>query len=185
MACKNDEITPSKFQTKIWRKIQTWYKNGKKTECEKYQVKNIEKIIGTNISKTNMRFNKETNTFTKMTNPNTEENGFEWTEDMDGIYEILGIKYYINFKMVCDKGGAQTRSLREVYEFIKAQAYWLLANKEEPILFINILDGDESFRNRNKFQYLDKYKNGLFVPIKDKIFIGDLYEFNIWWSSRQ
>ena len=117
-----------------------------------------------------------------MNHPNKERNGFEYTEDMDGIFAIKDITYYANFKMVCDKGGAQTRTLREVYDFIKAQLNWLLENKEKAIEFINILDGDESWRTRDKFDYLkqkDKYES-----IKDKVFIGDLYEFERFMKER-
>ena len=38
-------IPQSYYQTKIWRKNRTWYINGKSNECEKYQIKLIEKII--------------------------------------------------------------------------------------------------------------------------------------------
>jgi hypothetical protein len=95
--------------------VYKWEKN----ECEKYQIDKIEKITGKKIKKTNKRCNKDKNTFDY--NPNTKEDGFEWTENMDGECEYSGIKYYYNFKWICDKGGSQTRSLREVYEFIKAQ----------------------------------------------------------------
>jgi len=169
------DITPSKDQTKNWRKEQPWYHSGKSNECEIYQRNKVSKIIGKEIEKTNHRFNKETNTFEYMPHPNKERGGFEYTEDMDGVFSKQDITYYANFKMVCDKGGAQTRTLREVYDFITAQLNWLLQNKEKAIEFINILDGDESFRNRDKFDYLitkEKYKS-----IKDKVFIGDLYEF--------
>ena len=35
---------------------------------------------------------------------------------------------YINFKMICDRGGSQTRSLREVYHFITTQLNYLKQN---------------------------------------------------------
>tara|TARA_B100000424_G_C22912328_1_gene485380 strand:+ start:612 stop:1205 length:594 start_codon:yes stop_codon:yes gene_type:complete len=174
------DIVPSKDQTKGWRKAANFYVNGKKNECENYQREKMQKMLNGKIKKTNMRFNKENNEFKDMSNPNTRNDGFEWTEDMDGVYTHLDLdtKFYINFKMVCDKGGAQTRTLREVYDFIKAQCEWLLENSEEDVMFINILDGDESFRNKNKFEYLkNKYKSKKFEGIKDRIFIGDLYEF--------
>ncbi len=31
-------ITGSQYQTKDWRKARTWYDNGKRNECEKYQM---------------------------------------------------------------------------------------------------------------------------------------------------
>ena len=172
---KNIDIKPSNIQTKDWRKEQEWYINGKKNECEIYQRNKVQEIIGKNIIKTNKRFNKEKNTFEDISNPNVRDDGFEWTEDMDGECIYSGIKHYYNFKMICDKGGAQTRTLREVYDFIRAQFNWLIENTEEPVIFINILDGDESFRHKNKFDYLKNNKK--YESIKDKIFIGDLYEF--------
>jgi len=172
------EITHSINQTKDWRKSQEWYKNGKSNECEIYQRNKLQEIIGKQIPKSYKRFNKEKNTFEDMSKPNTRDDGFEWTEDMDGECNYNNTQYYYNFKMVCDKGGAQTRTLREVYEFIKAQLNWLLENSEESIMFINILDGDESFKNKNKFNYLIKeYDNKKYENIKHKVFIGDLIEF--------
>jgi len=181
---KKDYITPSKEQTKEWRKEQIWYKNGKKNECEKYQKTKMEEIIGFSIIlNTNMRFHKDKNIFQHMTNPNTMEDGFEWTEDMDGECDIYSKKIYFNFKMVCDQGGAQTRTLREVYEFIKAQLNWSLKNSEESIMFINILDGDCSYKYKTQINYQrDKIKR--FESIKDKIFIGDLSEFQEFWNKR-
>jgi 7,8-dihydro-6-hydroxymethylpterin-pyrophosphokinase len=38
-------IPSSLYQTKNWRKNQKWYINGKKNECEKYQIEVTEKII--------------------------------------------------------------------------------------------------------------------------------------------
>ena len=178
----NMDITPSKDQTKEWRIKQPWYNGGKSNECEIYQRNKVSKIVGNEIEKTRHRFNKETNTFEHMPHPNKEIDGFEYTEDMDGVFIKHNRTYYANFKMVCDKGGAQTRTLREVYDFITAQLNWLLENKEKAIEFINILDGNESCRNRDKFDYLitkEKYKS-----IKDKVFIGDLYEFERFMRDR-
>ena len=112
--------------------------------------------------------------------PNKLDNGFEYTKDIDGYQLINNKKLYYNLKFVCDKGGAQTRSLREVYHLIKCQLEFLLLNNFD-IYFINILDGDESFRNMHKFNYLlsqNKYNN-----IKKNIFIGDMYQFNSWFIS--
>lgn len=170
------DITRSKDQTKNWRKEQPWYNGGKSNECEIYQRNTLSSIVGKEIEKTNHRFNKETNTFEHMPHPNKKRNGFEYTEDMDGIFvSEEDITNYVNFKMVCGSGGSQTRTLHEVYHFITAQLNWLLENKEKAIEFINILDGNESWRIRDKFDFLkekEKYKS-----IKDKVFIGDLYEF--------
>jgi hypothetical protein len=169
------DILSSEWQTKIWRKAQEWYKNGKSTECEVYQRNKLQEIIGKKILKSSKRFNKEKNLFQDMLRPNMRDDGFEWTENMDGQCNYNNTQYYYNFKMICEGGGSQTRSLREVYEFIKSQLNWLVENNEESIIFINILDGHESFKHKNKFNYLINNKN--YENIKHKVFIGDLLEF--------
>ena len=44
----------SQFQTKEWRTAQSWYVNGKKNECEKFQIDKIEKIVENKLIKTNI-----------------------------------------------------------------------------------------------------------------------------------
>jgi len=89
-------------------------------------------------NKTNIRLNLDTLELKRITRPLNYENGFEWTEDFDGIQIINNKKLYYNFKFICDKGGAQTRSLRETYHFIKAQLEYLNTNKNSNIIFINL-----------------------------------------------
>ena len=79
--------------------------------------------------------------------------------------------------MVCSRGGAQTRSLREVYHFINAQLNYLITNKNN-VFFVNILDGDEAHRNIEKFMYLitkPLYKNNI-----NNIFVGSMKKFQSW-----
>lgn len=170
-------IPSSRFQTKKWRKSRVWYHNGKKCECEKYQRALIEKIINGKCNKTNERINMNTYELKSLNYPCKYDNGFEWTEDFDG----KNGNFYYNLKFVCDKGGAQTRSLREVYHFIKAQLNYLTDPQNEKKGFINILDGDTSYYYMSKFRYLvnnEKYKN-----VKKYIFVGDLNEFQDWFIS--
>lgn len=172
---KKMEIISSSLQTKEWRKNQSWYRNGKITECEKYQVEILEKIIKMNWNKTYDRINFESFEIKDKKNIG-EKDGFEWSETFDGKFLENKNTLYFNLKFVCDQGGAQTRSLREVYLFIKYQFKYLLKNKTNNIYFYNILDGDESFKHMNKFRYLqnkEKYKD-----IKKYIFIGSLYRFS-------
>lgn len=95
-------------------------------------------------------------------------------EDMNEIFVSESIKYYENFKMVCGTEWAQTKTLHEVYNFITAQLIGYSKIKKT-IDFINILDGDKSWRTRDKFNYLKKKEK--YKSIKNKVFIGDLYEF--------
>lgn len=146
-------IPHSYFQTKIWRKNRIWYGNGKKNECEKYQINLIEKICKNKLMKTFERFDINTYEIKNIKNPNTFINGYEITENFDGKIVLNNIVYYFNLKFICDSGGSQTRSLREVFYFIKYQLENLLSNNIIKI-FINILDGDTCFENIDKFYYL-------------------------------
>jgi hypothetical protein len=104
--------------------------------------------------------------------------GYEYTENFDGVLIKNSNKYYFNLKFVCDAGGAQTRSLREVYHFIKYQMEYLIKyfmKLNNNTYFINILDGDECYHNMEKFLYLlnkEKYRH-----IQKYVFIGSLYDF--------
>ena len=125
-------------------------------------------------------------------NPNKHDDGYEWSENFDGkIFIELDI-YYFNLKFVCDNGGSQTRTLREVYHFIKNQIIYLQnnINNINNIYFINILDGDTSYNNINKFYFLiNKYKklcphNNKNICICNNIFIGDMRKFQFYMSSK-
>jgi len=109
--------------------------------------------------------------------------GFDWTEDFDGFIQLKELDYYFNLKMVCGAGGAQTRTLREVYHFIKSQLEHLLISPEShSVHFVNILDGNASHKVMSKFNYLielDKYNQ-----IKNRVYIGDLYGFQQWFSDQ-
>lgn len=170
-------VQQSKKQNKEWRKSQTWYKNGKHTECENYQRNIIEKITKEKCIKTNYRINTITKEMKIEKQPMKNGDGFEWTEDFDGFIQCKNNKFYFNLKFICDKGGSQTRSLREVYHFIQNQ----LDNNNKNIYFVNILDGDESYRSMDKFHYL--VNKNEYIEIKNKIFVGDMYDFQKWWKE--
>lgn len=175
----------SEKMTKKWRMHQNWYKTGKSSECEIFQRDNVESITGEDCPKTNMRINRRTLDFKEQSNIYNIPNGYDWTEDFDGKQIFAGVlKLFYNFKMVCDAGGAQTRSLREVYHFIETQLKLLLKfseNKKELPFFVNILDGDVSYKNMDKFKYvlnLPEYKH-----VKDRIYIDDLSKFREWFTN--
>lgn len=158
-------IPPSYIQTKTWRNNQYWYKNGKSNECEKYQIKIIEDILKIKVEKTSERININTYELAYNKNPLIKSDGYDWSENFDGKIIKSNITYYFNLKFVCDNGGAQTRTLREVYHLIKYN--------NTTIKFINILNGDTCYKNMNKFNYLlNKNKE-----YNKYIFIGSLYDF--------
>ena len=175
-------ITKSENQTKVWRQTQSWYKNGKSNECELFQRNIVENITKLKCSKSNIRLNTDTLAFEDKKYPMKDIDGFDWTEDFDGYQEINNLKLYMNLKMICDKGGSQTRTLREVYHFVKTQLEYLLLHPEiKDTYFMNILDGDESFRNMDKFKYLlSKEKYAL---VKNYIFVGNMEEFSFKFNS--
>ena len=168
-------IMPSYYQTKIWRKARKWYKGGKSNECEKYQIELIEKMLTTSLMKTHDRIYMETFEIINNTHPMKNADGYEYTENFDRML-IKGInKYYFNLKFVCDGGGAQTRSLKEVYHFIRCQMEYLIKFNTNNTYFINILDGDTSYNVMEQFLYLlnkEQYKK-----VKNYVFIGSLYDF--------
>jgi hypothetical protein len=172
---KNLLIPSSYYQTKDWRKNRNWYKNGKSNECEKYQIDLIEKLIKLKLNKTNDRINMETNEIISKKNPMINNDGYEWSENFDSLLIKNNNKYYFNLKFVCDSGGSQTRTLREVYHFIKYQMEYLIKFNMNNTYFINILDGDTSYNNMDKFKFLinkEKYKQ-----VIKYVFIGSLYDF--------
>lgn len=174
------QITPSSLQTKDWRKMQEWYKNGKQNECEKYQCLLVQQITGKACLKTNERINMLNHKLLKCPCPMKHADGFEWTENFDGKQEFNNYNIYYNLKMVCDSGGAQTRTLREVYWFIKSQLYHLLKFESLNLYFVNILDGNECHRTKSKFEFIlsqDKFAN-----VKKFIFVGDMCEFYEWFN---
>ena len=170
-------VIPASQQTKEWRNGCPWYKNGKHNECEIYQRRMIEKITSTPLVKTHVRMNICDHRMQTIISPNKQPDGFDWTENFDGFMELDGKKMYFNLKMVCSAGGAQTRSLREVKHFIRSQLEHLLKFPESSsdVYFINILDGDES--NRNMFHYHDLLGQEKYSSIRDRVYVGDLYEF--------
>ena len=145
---------------------------------EIYQRAKIIEITGVPCPKTKMRINLRTNTMKVLAKPNTSEDGFDYSEDLDGVQTINGKLIYLNLKCVVGIGGSQTRSLREVYWFINGQINVLKPN--ENIYFANILDGDEADSAMNKFHYLTK---NLSEELKNRIYIGDLVGYLNWFRN--
>ena len=95
--------------------------------------------------------------------PFRHEDAFDWTENFDGKYRHNNKFVYFNFKFVVGSGGAQTRTLREVYHYIK---------KQNGHIFINILDGDEAYKKYKYFRHLLSLTK----------YVGDTYNFPVWYG---
>lgn len=184
-----EKCISSEFHTKIWRKRQEWYEGGKKNECEKFQRALLENGLGCQVLKTNTRLDMTEYKLVIKSKPLTERGGFKYTEDFDGTWEDLGRIFYANFKMICDAGGSQTRSMREVYHFLLCQHMYLLNNPDNNVYFVNIIDGDQGYKYT--YKNFDEEKSSLFdiqlekkfVDVIDKIYIGDMKNFWYWYNN--
>lgn len=149
---------------------------------EDFQRRMIIQGTGTPCPKTNTRINLRKNTLVSMAHPNVREDGYEYSEDFDGLQNFQSKTVYLNLKCIVGKGGSQTRSLREVYWHIEGQLRYLLASQQDRIYFANILDGDEAHMNMNKFQYLLGLPE--FQGLRQKIYVGDLRGYFTWLQEK-
>jgi len=178
-------LTPGELQTKQWRKGQSWYKNGKYCECEIHQRGLLEKVVDQPVLKTKLRINKKTHVMQKLSEPLTRKGGFDWTEDFDGIFHAGEARYLIDFKSIVEGGGAQTRSIREINDFIEAQFNYLLNNpKDTKTRFANLLDGEILYKYTAGNYYgqcgaslLDIYDDTKYGDVKKRVYIGDMLGF--------
>jgi hypothetical protein len=152
---------------------------------ETYQRQKIVEGTGVECPKTNMRINLRNNTLLRIAHPNRNADGFDYTEDFDGV-QTLGedgkVNIYVNLKCVVGKGGSQTRSLREVYWFVEGQLRLLSsAEHSEDVFFANILDGDEATAVMPKFTYLVSLPE--YAGVRNKVYVGDLRGYLEWFPS--
>jgi|LakMenEpi03Aug12_release.lakeMendotaPanAssembly.Ray.scaffolds.fasta_scaffold43458_2 hypothetical protein len=116
-------IPSAKYQTKKWRQKRCWYSSGKSNECEKYQIEMIIRMIRYPWVKTYDRINSETYNIISNRTPLQYEDGYVWSENFDDRI------YYFNLKITFNSGGAQTRTLREVFHFIKTHLHCIFYAK--------------------------------------------------------
>lgn len=153
---------------------------GSSTKPEDFQRKAIAEGTGIPCPKRpGMRINLDTSKLVQEARPNVSDNGFELTEDFDGIQEYGGKQILYNFKWISGSGGAQTRSLREVYHHVKGQLEVLLTDGGGgDLLFVNVLDGDECSKVMPKFRYLLGKER--YAAIQNKVYVGDLKGVFAW-----
>jgi hypothetical protein len=146
---------------------------------EIFQRKMIVEGTGYACPETNTRINLRTFSLKEIAHPNKHADGFDYSEDFDGCQVVNDKKIYINLKCIVGAGGAQTRSLREVYWFVKGQLNVLKTTPN--VYFANILDGDEAQSVMTKFEYLlslDEFKDQ-----KQKVYVGDLKGYFDWFKK--
>lgn len=146
---------------------------------EIFQRLSITKGTGVECPKTNMRINLRTNALVEIAHPNKNDDGFDFSEDFDGSQTVKEKTVYVNLKCIVGAGGAQTRSLREVYWFVQGQLN--LIKEQKNIYFANILDGDEAHSTMEKFQYLLELPE--FSEVKKYVYVGDLSGYFAWFKT--
>jgi hypothetical protein len=146
---------------------------------EAFQRKKIEEGTGLLCNKTDMRINWRKNEMVVNRRPMCNDDGYDYTENFDGILDKEGKKIWINLKSVVGEGGSQTRALRDQsYHFVEAQLKHILSGGE--CFFANIFDGDEAAENMGKFRHLLKLP--VYSSIKN-VYVGDLKGFFAWFHS--
>jgi hypothetical protein len=179
----------SKFHTKKWRELQKWYEGGRKNECEKFQRSLLENGLSCKVHKTNTRLDMTEYNLVVESKPLIKRGGFNYTEDFDGTWKDFGSVFYVNFKFICDSGGAQNRSMREVYHFLLCQHMYLLNNPDINVYFVNILDGDQGYKytynnfDEKKASLFDIQLKEKFVDVIDRVYIGDMKNFWSWYNK--
>jgi hypothetical protein len=177
VSCPIDVIA-GKLMTKEWRQQMFGRVAGGAGSrlIEVYQRQKVVEGTGVPCPKTTMRINLRTNTFHDIAHPNTQANGFDYSEDFDGVQVKGTTRVFLNFKSIASAGGAQTRSLREVYWFVEGQLKML---KDHPaVYFANILDGDEPDSHMDKYSYLLSLPE--FADVRQRVYVGDLHGYFEW-----
>jgi hypothetical protein len=148
---------------------------------EEYQRTQIELGTGCRCNITKTRINKRTKYMIDLSHPMTKNDGFDYTENFDGIQVFHPYTVLYNFKSVVGKGGSQTRTLRdECYPFVEAQLNYLLKTKKTDCFFANIFDGDEAAATMYKFMYLIELPE--YSTVKKYVYVGDLKSCFEWLS---
>jgi len=143
---------------------------------EIYQRQAIEDGTGVKCEKTHSRINLRTNTICTVSQPCRKDDGFDYSENFDGCQKFAKGTVFVNLKCIAGEGGAQTRSLREVYWFIEGQLRVLAAGHD--YYFANILDGCKAAACMRHYKYLLGLPE--FSHVRDRVYVGDLVSYFGW-----
>ena len=175
-------IPPGRFWTKETRRA-FFGENGKSIRFEIWQRDMIEIYTRTSCHKSNnIRIHEEDYTLCNPSNLGSKR--LRYTENFDGIQEFGENTVYINLKMICESGGAQARSIKDVYGFVKSQMEFIdTIHNTGNIYFANILDGEYASSFYNEFELLIT-KDGLTDSYAQRIYVGDLKGYIEWLKER-
>jgi hypothetical protein len=145
---------------------------------ELYQIQCIKEGTGLSVAKTSMRINWYSNEMVETHHPMKHKDGYNYTENFDGVQELSSKRVFLNLKCVVGKGGSQTRTLRdECYRFIHAQLVFL-QKYPNTCYFANVFDGDEAHRNMEKFNHILSLPE--FKEVASNIYVGDTQGYIEW-----
>ncbi len=146
---------------------------------EKYQKEQIVLRTGCPMQPTQTRINWRKNEMIEISQPMRNFDGFDYTENFDGMQVFSQNTVWINLKSVVGIGGSQTRTLRDqCYPFVNAQLHYLNKSKKTNYFFANIFDGDNASSKMKMFQYLLGLSE--FSTVKKYIYVGDLRGYFAW-----
>ena len=150
---------------------------------EKYQRAKLVEGTGLPCNKTNIRINKRRRVMVEIPHPMRHDDGYDYTENFDGM-QIIGDRcVFYNLKCVVGTGGSQTRTLRdECAPFVEAQLQYLLAHPEDTALFVNVFDGDEAADAMRHFAYIKALPE--YAPVTERVYVGDLQGTFTWLSCQ-
>ena len=140
--------------------------------------------LGTNRTchPTQTRLNLRTLTLVSISHPMKYENGFDFTENFDGMQQYDAGTVWVNLKSLAGAGGSQTRTLRDqCYRFVEAQLQYLVKTNNE-CYFANILDGDIAALKKKHFDYLLGLPE--YASARPHIYVGDLKDYFSWLAAR-
>jgi hypothetical protein len=181
--CPNDVISGHLITKELRHELHgTVAGGGGSMNPEIYQRSKIVEGTGLACSPTIVRINKRTRQMHEIAHPMTYDNGFDYTENFDGMQLFEEKTIWINLKSVVGKGGSQTRTLRdECYPFIDAQLNYLLTANLTTCFFANIFDGEEAHTRMPMFNYLLNLPQ--FENVKKYVYVGDLKNYFDWLKS--
>jgi hypothetical protein len=159
---------------------------GETSRAEHYQRKAVEVGTGLKCPKSDgIRINFRKNKLEQRFRPLAGDDGFDYTEDFDGMQNAPFGLVFISFKCVCKTsegggGGNQTRTLRECYHFAEYQLKFLL-KRNKKAFFANILDGDESDARMKHFKYLCTLPE--YSHVAHMVYVGNLGGYFDWFNK--
>jgi hypothetical protein len=182
--CPEGVIEGHLYTKEMRQKMFGVQRGGQSSLHEKYAREQIIKGTGLECPKTNVRINWRKNELVECPYPMRNENGFDYTEDFDGLQTFPSVKVWVNLKSVVGAGGSQTRTLRdECYRFVNAQLDYLVKSNATDTYFANIFDGDEAAEAMDKFRYLLGLEE--YSKVCNHIYCGDLKGYFAWIRSHR